>query len=366
MSRPEATDPTAGRARPGRPLFDQEAEAPATGETPRSASEQVDAPVVDSPAADAPVVEPPAVEPLVAPAWTGSFEPYAVGDPGRAALEVVGQLSADPAAPADTLLDAAHVGGLVVRAASVCGASHRYRGTPRQDDYALCVVADRWLVVAVADGVSAGALSHQAATIACRGAATQVREALLASDDPQAIPWAELLDVLARRIVAHGRRVLGDDQAPDDVAAADVARAMATTLVVVVLSVAADADGRRSGALVALGDPSAFTLGADGAWRPLTAVKNADAEIATSATAALPYLPAELPAATPIALAAGERLFVMTDGVGDPLGHGDGEVGRFLASAWAQPPDPVAFAAQVGFARKSYDDDRTVVGVWTT
>ena len=29
-----------------------------------------------------------------------------------------------------------------------------------------------------------------------------------------------------------------------------------------------------------------------------------------------------------------------------------------------RPPDPFTFAAQVGFARKSHMDDRTVVGIW--
>jgi hypothetical protein len=30
-----------------------------------------------------------------------------------------------------------------------------------------------------------------------------------------------------------------------------------------------------------------------------------------------------------------------------------------------RPPDPYTFAAQVGFARKSHIDDRTVVGIWS-
>ena len=35
-----------------------------------------------------------------------------------------------------------------------------------------------------------------------------------------------------------------------------------------------------------------------------------------------------------------------------------------LAAWWARPPDPLTFAAQVGFARKTHVDDRTVVGIW--
>jgi hypothetical protein len=40
------------------------------------------------------------------------------------------------------------------------------------------------------------------------------------------------------------------------------------------------------------------------------------------------------------------------------------EVRDTLASWWRSPPDVLTFAAQVGFARKSHIDDRTVVGIW--
>jgi len=56
-------------------------------------------------------------------------------------------------------------------------------------------------------------------------------------------------------------------------------------------------------------------------------------------------------------------LFVMTDGVGLPLATTP-EVGATLAGWWATPPPIFRFAGQVGFARKTHLDDRTVVGVW--
>jgi hypothetical protein len=59
----------------------------------------------------------------------------------------------------------------------------------------------------------------------------------------------------------------------------------------------------------------------------------------------------------------GEVLVLMSDGVGDPLVDGAGEVGRVLSGAWRRPPRDVDFAAQVGFAKRTYDDDRTVVAV---
>jgi hypothetical protein len=297
--------------------------------------------------------------------WAGSaLEAYRVGDPGRAAREVVAGLSENPTDPADTQVDGATIGTMVVRAASCRGTSHRHSGTPRQDDYALCTGDGRWLVAAVADGVSAGALSHQAATIASRGASALVRDALIGTDDLDAVPWDDVFSALARRIVAHGRRAITSDDAPADITPAQVATEMATTLVVAALSVAAREDGSRDGVVIALGDTSVFLLASDGTWWPITDVKNEGAEIASSATLALPYLPAVRLEPIRIRLRTGDSLFVMTDGVGDPLGRGDGPVGEFLASVWGQPPDMLTFGGQVGFARKSFDDDRTVVGIW--
>jgi serine/threonine protein phosphatase PrpC len=320
------------------------------------------------PPATPPFVEvaPPAEDPPPEPEWVGgSLVPYAVGDPGRAAREVVAALPANPQEPADTQLDAGTAGDLVVRAASVRGTSHRHAGTPRQDDYAICA-DDRWLIVAVADGVSAGPLSHQAATLACRGAAGLVRDRLGREGGVAGIVWADVLSSAARRIVAHGRRALESDADDgDEVLSADVARMMATTLVVAVIPVRPGDDGRHEGTVLALGDTSAFVLGADRAWRAITDIKNDGADIASSATAALPYLPSESPDARPVTLERGEVLLVMTDGVGDALGTGDGAVGRFLGSEWQAPPEMLSFGGQVGFARRSFDDDRTVVGVWT-
>ena len=296
--------------------------------------------------------------------WTGEMlQPYSVGDPGRAAIEVVPGLPAEPGDPADTLLDGGRRGTLSVRAASLRGTSHRHSGTPRQDDYAICTSANRWLIVAVGDGVSAGALSHQAATIACRTAAGAVGQALQLDPDLEAVPWADVLADAATRILAHGRRTLaGDDDG--EVTGTQVARTMATTLLVLVLELDADESGRRCGRVLALGDTSAFRLTLDKRWEPLTAVKNEGSEIASSVTIALPYVPEEAPHASALTLDRGEALFVMTDGVGDPLGGGDGDVGEFLAEVWCDPPDMLLFGAQVGFARRTYDDDRTVVGIW--
>jgi Protein phosphatase 2C len=113
-----------------------------------------------------------------------------------------------------------------------------------------------------------------------------------------------------------------------------------------------------------LGDSPVWVLRPDRSWRCLSEVKGAGAAVATSAVAALPKIP---PGALPVRstqVGADEVLLVMTDGIGDPLDSAAGEVARFLAEWWREPPDQLSFAAQVGLGRKSFDDDRTVVGIW--
>jgi hypothetical protein len=290
---------------------------------------------------------------------------YSIGDLGCAVWEVVSTMPLNPADPADTLVDGGCAGELVVRAASSRGIAHRHDRIPRQDDYAICAT-DRWLVVAVADGVSAGPQSHQAATLACRVGTAAVRDDLDATDDPAEVRWDDMLSTVARRIVAYGRRALSDEaRGPEDIDPKDVASLMATTLAIAAVRLEPAADGNYEAAVVALGDTSAFLLEDGSGWTPVTAVKNDGATIASSATAALPYLPEDGVTPTHVAISPAGALMLMSDGVGDPLGRGDGPVGRHLASLWADPPDPLTFAAQVAFARKSFDDDRTVVGIWS-
>jgi hypothetical protein len=113
-----------------------------------------------------------------------------------------------------------------------------------------------------------------------------------------------------------------------------------------------------------VGDTSAWVLRSGATWEPLQAVKNAGAAIASAAVTALPAVAGHAGTPTFTRVRSGDALVLMTDGVGDPLGDGTGDVGQFLASVWSSPPTDLQFAAQVGFARKSFDDDRTAVALW--
>ncbi|WP_158075702.1 protein phosphatase 2C domain-containing protein [Actinokineospora bangkokensis] len=294
-------------------------------------------------------------------AIVGGFEPYSVGDPGRAASMVVPLPDTENWHRRDSVFDGftLHLPqerpAAVVRAASIRGLAHRASGKPRQDEYAYQLSQDgRFLVLCVADGISSGARSHQAAEVAARtGVALVAKE--LTSTPPDSLDWDHLVREVAGHIVKFARTRLpgGEELTPEQVVS--VMGTTATYAVLDLLSLEVDA--------VMVGDTSIWVLTRD-QWVPLTAVKNADSDIATSAVEALPVVTAR--GRTPLRsrLRPGEALVLMSDGVGDPLGRGTGAVGRFLAGAWQNPPHEIDFAAQVAFSKRSFDDDRTVVAVW--
>lgn len=265
----------------------------------------------------------------------------------------------------DTLVDGGTIGGLTYRATSQRGFGHQQLGTPRQDAYLVRPTPDRrWLVGCVADGVSEGKQSHEAADLVCAETTLGLARALSAGCELNELPWTDVAEAAnaavrraAREAVARSGTPLADESFDD----ARARRVMSTTAVVFVVSTAAGADGFPYAVAVVAGDSAALLLD-DGEWTPLSAVKNEGAEVASSAVNPLPR-PVEVRPEARV-LRPGQALVVITDGVGDPLGSGSGVVGRFLASMWATPPEILAYAQHVGFYRKSFTDDRTAVTVW--
>jgi serine/threonine protein phosphatase PrpC len=296
------------------------------------------------------------------PAWAGAHVPYSVGDPGRAAAEVVSVPDPENWYRRDTVVDGFAVcrqGRPVVelRAAGLRGLSHRAYGRTRQDEYAYQVTADgRYLVMCVADGLSSGSWSHYAAEVAARtGVTLLVNE--LERTLPADLDWDRLVGEVAGHIVTFARRRLPDGEG---MAVSEVVGRMATTATYAVVDLTEEVLDVH---VVSVGDSSAWVLGESG-WQPMAEVKNADADVHSSAVCALPMVPALPIPRRHARVAPGDVLVLMTDGVGDPLYTGTGEVGRFLAEAWRTPPTDLAFAAQVGFHKRTYDDDRAVVAVW--
>lgn len=294
-------------------------------------------------------------------------EGFSVGDPGRAAASVVPRPDELLPFRHDIVLDGVRIPGstgseLELRAASIRGLSHQYYGTVRQDEFAYLVTGNgRWLVLAVADGLSSARYSHRAAEIVCADGCRRVARQL-AERDLAELDWQALFTGLGDTVVARASEELDLVDPPVEAVAEQMA---ATALFAVVDLVPTDTGGHRAH-VMSLGDTSAWLLRPDRPvpWEPLQAVKNAGGAVASSATAAVPAVPRTVGPPVVTELCPGDALVLMSDGVGDPLGGGTGEVGAFLADAWRAVPEPLTFAAQVGFRRRSYDDDRTVLAVW--
>jgi serine/threonine protein phosphatase PrpC len=255
----------------------------------------------------------------------------------------------------DFAADGWGTGRFTVRAASVRGYQHRHDGKPRQDDFAVaCHPGSGAVVTAVADGVSSVDLAHVGATLACRNLVDQLLRQL--DEDPSAAPdWAELMRCAGWALVEFA--AAQPEAAPEETAAARAERLLATTLVAAVVR-------PRSGGAVAevagVGDSAAWLLRA-GAWTALLGEQ--DGEILTPAVAALPRVPAEVPASS-VELDHGDVLLLGTDGIGGALGDGSGLVGAAFAAGLAAPPAPLDLAHLLDFSRETFDDDRTLVAVW--
>jgi hypothetical protein len=217
-------------------------------------------------------------------------------------------------------------------------------------------------VVAVADGVSAGLLSHHAARIVTHHGCARLAK-LLSSSSSESIAWPALLHDVSQAVINEGRLLLQAGDGPEEVTARTVAKHLAATAIFAVIPLTST-DEDIDVHLFALGDTSAWVLREGTMWENQQPIKNADAVIASSAVQAIPLVPTTLGPPMRAIIRPGDALVLMSDGIGDPLSTGAGEVGAFLAQAWAEPPQALAFAAHIDFARKSYQDDRTAVALW--
>lgn len=291
-------------------------------------------------------------------------EGWEIGNPGRAFRGVQSTI-ASPGGVPDVALDAAVAGNVRILASSVRGLNHRHGGQPRQDSYALGLSADlQWLVVAVANGIGGGNWSHRAAEIASRQCADQISTMLDAGSSPAKLNWQEIVGNVSRQVadgceglIAYPQRLSAGP------ARYTAARNEAATDLLALICETNPAGAQRAVFAGQVGDSTAWTLG-DGKWHCLfprdheidVMPASLTLPLNDSSGLTLPTFYGTVPA--------GAILFAMTDGVSDRLSYGSGEVAEALAHWWASPPPPLTFADQVGFGRRAFIDDRTVVGIW--
>jgi hypothetical protein len=257
----------------------------------------------------------------------------------------------------DVVIDGWSNNYMTVRGVSQRGHLHRYNGAPRQDDFVMHHLPDGRVIVVVADGVSGAPQSHIGASTATKQAADWLHSNLryeLANFD-----WSALLKSTAWALNERAQTLLGLE-APDPVRAEEQ---LATTLVCAVIEPTGAHTLRAH--LISAGDSDAWLLSAGQYVGLLAGKTESPSGVASSAVVGLPRVPTEV---TPVVvdIAYDDVLLIGTDGIGDPLGTGQGGVGNLFRGLLAKPSPPslIEFAHAVDFSRETFDDDRTLVAVW--
>lgn len=242
--------------------------------------------------------------------------------------------------------DAVTVGALTVRAASLVGPGHRCAepAQHRQDAYRLGRdPGRRFLLAAVADGMSDSSRSHLGANVAATALVARLRADLGRGADPDGP--ALFLDAARQMSGMAAQQKVTEN----DVRAAALAAAV---------PVEPAPDGTRPVWLSWLADVSAWLCTGAG-WTRLTGTdkEGLDQDVLTEF---LPFHPGRTRTAR-VSVPPGAVLALATDGIGDVLAGG---AAPWFAERWAGPPHIASFVADVGYDARGRLDDRTAVVIW--
>lgn len=269
----------------------------------------------------------------------------------------------------DSIVDSGVVSDSVsVGVVSIKGASHHLSGTPRQDAYAIGS-DDSWLVIAIADGVSEGKLSHVAATEAARVAVTESLRAL-AVTTPDLVSWPDVGRKARDAVRNLGRRRAQQQVGPGDVAPEisdrTIAQIMSTTCDLLVAPVERRGGSLRVWRVRVSGDGSLYVLDPARGWGLLDSGKDSTSSTVDNSVGDPLPLGGDSPDVESWDLAPGQAIVLCTDGFGDVIGEGARPVGRYLFEAWQQPLDTTQLLFTSSFVNTNADDDRTAAIVWAT
>ncbi|NVK77296.1 protein phosphatase 2C domain-containing protein [Streptomyces morookaense] len=258
----------------------------------------------------------------------------------------------------DAVCDGWSTEHLTVRLASVRGYAHRHDGRPREDDAAVAYHEPTGTVLfAVADGVSSATEPYIGATLACR---TAIDDLTYQLDEGHGVDLVRTVRAaawqLAARVAGAGRQATAEHSQ-------EAERRYATTLVAGTVSTGQH--GVPEVSLVQAGDSGAWLLHRGSGYfeRLLTTKDSTGEDVLSSAVTPLPRVSATLQPIH-VRLLPDSVLLVGSDGFGDPLGDGTGDVAHLFAHHLRTPPPTHGVAHLLDFSRETFDDDRTLLAVW--
>lgn len=269
----------------------------------------------------------------------------------------------------DSIVDAGVVSSEVsVGAVSVKGPSHHLSAAPRQDSYTIGT-SDTWTVIAIADGVSDGKLSHVAAREAARVATAEALRSLV-DTEPAHIDWSGICERTRQAVRAMGLRRARQQVHPEsplpDISDRTIASLMATTCDLLVIPNERIDGSLRVYRVRIAGDSSFYIIDPARGWLLMDGGKSlTSTSIDNSVSDPLP-IGGSQPHIDFWDLNEGQIAVLCTDGFGDVIGSGALPVGRFLFDAWGEPLDTAQLLWTSSFLNVNADDDRTAAIVWAT
>ena len=254
---------------------------------------------------------------------------------------------------------------LACAAVSLRGNKHRLEGSVNQDSFSVVSVTskdnERFLVIAVCDGMGSARFSSYAARTASSACTALLSQGLRMAGRDMFEILGETSPTLVREIrkrVTEFRA--GEFDAPTSKMSADLIGQLQTTLSFAVIG---PSDFEEMQVLTGwIGDSPVYCI-REGNW--VSGTRPPDGE-GLHSSAADGLMTTEDLLMRYDTLSRGDSLLICTDGVGNFLEHNGAmtSLGQDLRHRWEQPPERLEFIRDLSFEIQSADDDRTAVMVW--
>jgi len=274
----------------------------------------------------------------------------------------------------DWVADIAVIGKMLIMGASLRGPMHYGLSTIRQDSFAIGNENNtnecKWIIVAIADGVSSAAQSHTFADYMARQTVIIIGEELNSNSSAnlQDFDWNKI----ARRLVniseefcrAAAKRIVSEDKTSevDKALPKDFIQKFATTLEFAVVQANSDdlSGGNNYVHITVAGDGAAYVINNKLEWNVIKRGKQQSGALASNAVLPLPLSPDSFMINFGN-LNKSDCLILTTDGLSDFIGDGSTLLGSFFRNELPKCESLASFLQIADVSLYQADDDRTII-----